>query len=150
MKLSNLKAKKAQSGFTLVELIIVIVVIGILAAIILVAYAGVTNRASNSADNANADQIVKVAETMNADGGSYPTTVSTLTNGDSTSKLPSGVMVVLTSTVPTEAQTETTLPTNSPKKTYSVMFCSATGGLNVYYPIRGNATAGVLSAGAGC
>ena len=38
---------KQQHGFTIVELLIVIVVIGILAAITIVAYNGIQNRATN-------------------------------------------------------------------------------------------------------
>jgi general secretion pathway protein G len=41
--------QKQQSGFTIVELLIVIVVIGILAAITIVAYNGVQNRAKTAA-----------------------------------------------------------------------------------------------------
>jgi len=40
---------KQQKGFTIVELLIVIVVIGILAAIVIVAYTGVQNRANDAA-----------------------------------------------------------------------------------------------------
>lgn len=40
--------KKNTSGFTIVELLIVIVVIGILAAIVIVAYSGAQSRARNS------------------------------------------------------------------------------------------------------
>lgn len=46
-------------GFTIVELLIVIVVIGILAAIVIVAYQGVTNRANDSAIKAT----LKVCQT---------------------------------------------------------------------------------------
>lgn len=41
-------AKKDKSGFTIVELLIVVVVIAILAAITIVAYNGIQNRAKKS------------------------------------------------------------------------------------------------------
>lgn len=50
-----------QHGFTIVELLIVIVVIGILAAIVIVAYNGVTSRAS---DNAVKSDLVNLAKEM--------------------------------------------------------------------------------------
>lgn len=42
-------ARNPKTGFTIVELLIVIIVIGILAALVLVAYSNVTNQAKNSA-----------------------------------------------------------------------------------------------------
>ena len=57
----------SRSGFTIVELLIVIVVIGILAAIVIVAYNGVTQQANATAAKANAAGVVKVAETFNAE-----------------------------------------------------------------------------------
>lgn len=51
--------KTSNKGFTIVELLIVIVVIAILAAISLVAYNGITNRAKDSASLSNASQVGK-------------------------------------------------------------------------------------------
>ena len=48
-----------QSGFTIVELLIVVVVIAILAAITIVAYNGIQNRAKNSAAQNTAAQVSK-------------------------------------------------------------------------------------------
>jgi len=62
-----------NSGFTIVELLVVIVVIAILAAITIVSYTGISSRANNSAlqsDLTNASQQLKMYYTLY---GSYPT-----------------------------------------------------------------------------
>jgi len=50
-----------QSGFTIVELLIVIVVIGILAAITIVAFNGVQNKAADTAVQADLNALIKRA-----------------------------------------------------------------------------------------
>lgn len=74
--------KKNTSGFTIVELLIVIVVIAILAAITVVAYNGVQQRANNTARIANAQNAVKLVTAYIATYGTYPaTTISCIGNG---------------------------------------------------------------------
>ena len=66
--------QKQKSGFTIVELLIVIVVIGILAAITIVAYNGLQNRVKRSSvqsDVANFAKVIEVARLNTADGN-YP------------------------------------------------------------------------------
>lgn len=63
-------------GFTIVELLIVIVVIGVLAAITVVAYNGVQSRALNSRVQSDIKNVQKVVENYNAINGSYPSTGS--------------------------------------------------------------------------
>ncbi|MBC7764600.1 prepilin-type N-terminal cleavage/methylation domain-containing protein, partial [Microbacteriaceae bacterium] len=58
-------------GFTIVELLIVIVVIAILAAITIVAYNGIQNRAKTSSNQAAANSMVKKFEAINAIKGVY-------------------------------------------------------------------------------
>ncbi|AHB41984.1 Fimbrial protein [Candidatus Saccharibacteria bacterium RAAC3_TM7_1] len=72
--------KKSQRGFTIVELLIVIVVIAILAAITIVAYNGIQNRAKASAAQELASQIYKKAEAWNAIQSSYPNYCQLATN----------------------------------------------------------------------
>lgn len=71
MVLKNIKNNK---GFTIVELLIVIVVIGILAAITIVAYNGVQQRANTTKAQTAAKEVVNKAEVYAADNsGTYPT-----------------------------------------------------------------------------
>lgn len=84
MSFKNIKAnyKKGQSGFTIVELLIVIVVIGILAAITIVAYNGVTARANTTSAQAAGSSVVKKVEAYNAEESGYPANPTDLTGAD--------------------------------------------------------------------
>jgi general secretion pathway protein G len=99
MTLNNIKKMKDERGFTIVELLIVIVVIGILAAIVIVAYNGVQNRANTTKAQTNASAVQKVAEAYNADNGVYPGTIAHFAAATSV-KLPTGVAVVSAAATP--------------------------------------------------
>lgn len=67
------KTVRQSSGFTIVELLIVIVVIGILAAITIVAFNGIQQRASNTARVQAANQVIKLLKLYRTETGAYPT-----------------------------------------------------------------------------
>lgn len=70
----NEKQSRAMShGFTVVELLIVIVVIGILAAIAIVAYNGIQDRAHSVATASNINMYAKGLELYKIENSSYPT-----------------------------------------------------------------------------
>lgn len=100
-KLIN-KKNSSSRGFTIVELVVVIVVIGILASITIVAYSGVTNSANKTSAQANATSVQKVAEAYNADNGQYPTT-TLLNSYNGTTRIPTGLTVDTTAPTGTQA-----------------------------------------------
>ncbi|MEO7904513.1 MAG: prepilin-type N-terminal cleavage/methylation domain-containing protein [Candidatus Saccharimonadales bacterium] len=63
---------RSQRGFTIVELLIVIVVIGILATITVVAYKGVQQRANIAVAQSDLRAIAAQMELYKADNGTYP------------------------------------------------------------------------------
>ena len=77
------KYKKQQTGFTIVELLIVVVVIAILAAITIVAYNGIQKRAQTSAATSALSQAAKKLALYRVDNTVYPTTLSAVGIADS-------------------------------------------------------------------
>lgn len=73
-----------QSGFTIVELLIVIVVIGILAAIIVVSFMSMRGRASDTLSKNDVSAAIKAIEMHRAATGSYPQTTSDATEDGAT------------------------------------------------------------------
>lgn len=64
-------AKQKQTGFTIVELLIVVVVIAILAAITVVAYNGVTQNARVSTAKSDLSNLNKVLRILETDGAAF-------------------------------------------------------------------------------
>lgn len=73
-------AKSKEHGFTIVELLIVIVVIGVLAAIVIVSYNGITNSAHDSAVMSDLSNMAKKLEVEKATTGRYPLPPTTSTD----------------------------------------------------------------------
>lgn len=70
-----------QSGFTIVELLIVIVVIGVLAAITIVAFNGIQQRAENTKTKAGAQAYIKALRMYAVETGAYPTVTACIGEG---------------------------------------------------------------------
>ncbi len=90
-----------QKGFTIVELLIVIVVIAILAAISIVAYTNITARAKTSTAQATAKAVKDTAQNIQGVHGAFPATKANFVNGtvtgsseDPVAKLPSDITFV--------------------------------------------------------
>lgn len=69
-----------QKGFTIVELLIVIVIIGILAALVVVAYNGIATRANNSQTIDVAGKFARAILLYGQDNGFYPRTTDNTVN----------------------------------------------------------------------
>jgi general secretion pathway protein G len=68
-----------QKGFTLVELLVVIVILGILAAVVVFAVSGSTDDAKASACKSDASSAVSAIESYKAKTGDWPTAWSDMT-----------------------------------------------------------------------
>lgn len=94
--------KHREPGFTIVELLIVIVVIAILAAVTIVAFRGISDRARASSMQSDLSQAVKQLELAKVDGGgNYPSSLSSnikASVGTTLTYSPSGSSYCLTAT----------------------------------------------------
>jgi general secretion pathway protein G len=71
--LETLKKRKKQQGFTIVELLIVIVVIGILATLVIVTFTGIQQKARNTKRQTDINALNSHLEAFHAESGYYPT-----------------------------------------------------------------------------
>lgn len=98
---------KKQGGFTIVELLIVIVVIAILAAITIVAYNGIQQRARDSTRTSDIVSIQKALELYRADNGIYPS-VGTDNSGYNLSTLSAALVPTYINSIPNDPNTSLT------------------------------------------
>ena len=108
-------SKNKVKGFTLVELLIVIVVIAILAAISIVAYNGVTQKARDDERQSNARNLVNAAASYNSEHDKWPTV--TEVGSFNTIKVPGTVI----------SATDATPPAEGTKNHYGYEFCKDAG-----------------------
>lgn len=131
-------SQSKQKGFTIVELLIVIVVIGILAAISIVAYNGVTQKARDDGRLTDARSLVNAAASYQAEEGSWPTIA----------QVQDYKTVKLTGNAADATKVTATAPTSTAKDVYGYTICStgtpaANTGVRVTYYKEAGADAGV-------
>ena len=153
MSLNNINSLRKDRGFTIVELLIVIVVIAILAAITIVAFNGIQNRSKLSSAQSTESVIAKKGEAWNAVLGTYPSYCQLVTNtvtptGSNTTAVGVGGCVAGGAAGPAEAKLDdpTLISAIAPTSANGVntihyVPCSTTGArLNYYHYTNGAVT----------
>jgi len=130
MILNKIKSNRKGRGFTIVELLVVIVVIGILATITIVSYAGITQKANTTKAQTNAQSAQTIAEVYAAEENHYPELAASFGLYAGSAKLPAGITVV-----PGAATTPLTAGNGLTTITWACLTncTSATGGKITYW-----------------
>ncbi|CAB4885574.1 unannotated protein [freshwater metagenome] len=92
-------ASASRNGFTLIEVLIAIVVVGILSAVVIIGISSLTNKGSGSACQASADAAKAAATVHYANTGAYPASLNAMTvTSPKELELPTGVTAPVNST----------------------------------------------------
>jgi prepilin-type N-terminal cleavage/methylation domain-containing protein len=111
--LRHTKSLRRAKGFTIVELLIVIVVIAILAAIVIVAYTGIQDKAKFAQKRTDIENLQKLVEMYYSENGSYPVTVGwNYQRRDGNNFIP-GIVPQYAGTIPQVTDGPTGSPTNN-------------------------------------
>ena len=79
--LERYRMGKNKNGFTIVELLVVIVIVGILAAIVFVSYSGIKSKAVGALLVSNLNNVSKSLSIYKIENDTYPTNLDSLNNG---------------------------------------------------------------------
>lgn len=115
--------KKRESGFTIVELLIVIVVIGILAALVITTYSGIQAKARNSKRQTDVQSVQTQLEAYFAQQGHYPS----LTDMNSSSWLTTNMKSLDTGALKDPQGSSSTLVTSPVAKSYAYAVTNSSG-----------------------
>ena len=130
-------------GFTIVELLIVIVVIGVLATITLISYNGITARAKTTQALSNVKSVQNVVEMYNAQYGHYPDKVASFSTA--LPKLPANITLLTNGTTLSAAN-----GANSVLWKYDGAVGTSTGGTIQYWDFsKNNVSTNVIHVGTG-
>ncbi|HEU0266724.1 MAG TPA: prepilin-type N-terminal cleavage/methylation domain-containing protein [Candidatus Saccharimonadaceae bacterium] len=154
----------ATRGFTLVELLIVIVVIAILAAITLVSYNGITQKANNTTTIQGVESYIKALNYYATENGGYPQVTSCLGTGYPGGKclsqsgtaacfglgtaqataLNTDLLPYMNNTIPTLSMQQVPCGGTSYIGGYAA-YMSSTNSMNIYMILSGNQTCPPMS-----
>jgi general secretion pathway protein G len=73
------KHRDGEAGFTLVELLVVIVILGVLAGIVVFAVGGISNKSTQAACNSDVNTVQTAEEAYYAQNNSYTTIANLVT-----------------------------------------------------------------------
>lgn len=145
-------SKKTTKGFTIVELLIVIVVMGILSTIVIVTYQGVQDKANTTKNQSNAKEVISKAEAYNSLNTGYPENIAVFSadDADSAVKLNKEVTDNLADSTAT-GDTASTYTKDTKAKLY-YRLCGGTDatGIRVEYWDHDKKESAKIDSGTGC